>query len=84
MGIILQVSTTLDTSSMVTLLASLCGVLIGAVGYIYVSKDKEIKAVRDEHLQDLRQKNEMSNIEHQLMQTLVSDMKEVKLHIGKQ
>ena len=81
MGLILQV--TLDTTSMVTLLASMCVVLFGAIGFLYVSKEKAIKEVRDEHLKDLREKNELSSIEHQLMQTMVTDMKEIKNYINK-
>lgn len=75
MGLILA---TLETSSMVALLASLCGVLFGVIGYIYTSKDKEIREVRNEHLKDLRSKNEISNIEHQMLQSMVSDIKEIK------
>lgn len=74
--------TVIDTSSMVALLASLCVVLFGAIGYLYKSKDTDIRQVRDEHLKDLRSRNELSNIEHQLMQTLIDDVKEIKQYVN--
>lgn len=72
----------IDTSSMVALLASLCVILIGALAYIYKSKEKTITDVRDEHLKDLRERNEMSNAQNNLMQTLINDVKEIKQYIS--